>query len=261
MKRKYSDWVLEYPSRVVIKKEGYFYTVRGVSAYIIATILNYNISDNKLFGSVNTGSPNLKNMTDALKQHHISYVAIENDKIIDEESFNDNQFFEFVDEAELKQHLEKIKERKQKGSRRFSKAEASEIMEFIEALEDGIDPLTGEIYDEDHFINCLEMKEILRVARRKFEQTKSRISKDDLNDDEEILYEKLRNIRNKVASDENLSPYYICSNAVIASLCKEKPTNKEEMLKIKGIKDRLYEKIGEEFLNEISNYKIITGKI
>lgn len=182
-KKRYSDWVNDYPDRVVIKKEGFFYTTRENSAYIIATILDYNIGISEPEGAAITGSPSLVKMTEQLKQHHISYVAIVCDEVVDEDSFEDNKFWDFVDEDFAAKAYEIARNNiPKKGKENKSVDEVINdnniLLELTKALLDGVDPWSGELFEEDHFINCPTMKKILSIAQEAMKkQIKSQINK------------------------------------------------------------------------------------
>ena len=84
-KNTYAYWALEYPDYVVIKREGAFWTCRGESAETLSEVLGY-----KLGGSADkpvTGSPNLDPMIYALKEHHISYIVVDDGEIVEQEDF------------------------------------------------------------------------------------------------------------------------------------------------------------------------------
>lgn len=75
-----------------------------------------------------------------------------------------------------------------------------------------------------------------------------------LNDDEEQLFTKLREIRMDMAKRENYPPYIIFHDVVLKQFAKLKPTTKEEMLKINGVGERRFAKYGELFLGAIRNF-------
>ncbi len=93
-KKKYSQWVEEYPDFVVIRKEGVFYIVRGDSARIIGEITNLILSesDNPV-----TGTPGLQTMTRVLMVNEINYVVIEDEKVVENKTFPENRFHALLD--------------------------------------------------------------------------------------------------------------------------------------------------------------------
>ncbi|WNF38110.1 DNA helicase RecQ [Bacillaceae bacterium IKA-2] len=68
------------------------------------------------------------------------------------------------------------------------------------------------------------------------------------------LFELLRQIRRDIAEKEKLPPYIIFSDATLREMCQYYPKTKLEMLQIKGVGEVKYEKYGQVFLNEISQF-------
>ncbi|MBI4147269.1 HRDC domain-containing protein [Candidatus Woesearchaeota archaeon] len=73
----------------------------------------------------------------------------------------------------------------------------------------------------------------------------------ELNDEEKILFEKLRSMRMDLAKAENLPPYIIAHDSVLKKLAKAKPLTKEEMISIGGIGEKNFDKYGVYFLKVI----------
>lgn len=75
-----------------------------------------------------------------------------------------------------------------------------------------------------------------------------------------VLLKKLQKLRNKLA-DEQFSPAYIVAkDELLVRLATVKPLKREEFLKIKGIRDRWFERYGEVFMNEIRQHLENDGK-
>lgn len=93
-KKKYSEWVEDYPECVVIRKEGVFYTVRGDGARIIEelTDLNLSESDNPV-----TGTPGLQTMTNALLLNEIDYIVVEDEGVKEQKTFPANRYHVILD--------------------------------------------------------------------------------------------------------------------------------------------------------------------
>ncbi len=253
-KKTYDDWVVEYPDRVVIRKEGFFYTVKDECAQVVASVLRYNIGEYS--GRAITGSPSLEIMANELKSHHISYIAIVKGEIVDEEAFADNQFYAFVPESERLESLERISEKKKRNIARLRKDDAKAILNFIEILNQGADPITGEIYDEEHFLNTSEMKVILEIAKKKLESKISieerKASENDLNQEEHELFCSLKECRMAIAREYGVPPYTICHDSTLAELSKVRPRDLDEMLLLPGVGEKAVEKYGEAFLKIIN---------
>ena len=68
------------------------------------------------------------------------------------------------------------------------------------------------------------------------------------------LFEKLRRLRMNIARRRNIKPYMVLHDSVLKEMATEMPTTKEEMMRIKGIRDRKYEEYGEIFINVIRTH-------
>ena len=73
----------------------------------------------------------------------------------------------------------------------------------------------------------------------------------ELNNEEKMLFEKLRSMRMDLAKAENLPPYIVAHDSVLKKLAKAKPLTKEEMIGIDGIGERNFDKYGVYFLKVI----------
>lgn len=69
------------------------------------------------------------------------------------------------------------------------------------------------------------------------------------------LYNKLRNIRTEASEKFNQPTKIICPDEVLLKISKIKPTTPSELLSIDGFNQRMFNKIGELFLNEINNFE------
>ena len=69
------------------------------------------------------------------------------------------------------------------------------------------------------------------------------------------LFNILRNWRKDRALKEGIKPYIIFSDSTLIQISNVVPKNKEELLSIRGMGEKKYEKFGEELLNIINDYK------
>lgn len=90
----------------------------------------------------------------------------------------------------------------------------------------------------------------LEVLKRKEEKAKERVE-EEVEGFDGGLFEKLRGLRFKIAEEEGMPPYIVFDDKTLKRLAKFKPASKEEMLRIKGIKDKKFEKYGGRFLGAI----------
>ena len=69
----------------------------------------------------------------------------------------------------------------------------------------------------------------------------------------EELYNKLSDLRYKIAQKKKLPSFCICANESIILMANKKPKSKEDLLKIKGIGEKFIQNYSEEFLDVIRN--------
>lgn len=68
---------------------------------------------------------------------------------------------------------------------------------------------------------------------------------------DEDLFESLRALRRKLASDEGIPPYMVFHDSSLREMAAKHPRNKAEFRSIEGVGDRKLEKYGDIFLEEI----------
>lgn len=73
-----------------------------------------------------------------------------------------------------------------------------------------------------------------------------------INEEDEELFLKLKNIRYSIALNKKVSPYNICSDKILREMCIKKPKNKDEMDAIYGIGNKFIENYADEFLKIIT---------
>lgn len=71
---------------------------------------------------------------------------------------------------------------------------------------------------------------------------------------EEELFNRLKQVRLRFASQEDVPAYIIFSDAVLHEMVKEKPLTQEEMIQISGIGEHKMWKYGQAFLDTISDF-------
>ena len=74
-----------------------------------------------------------------------------------------------------------------------------------------------------------------------------------LSNEQEALFEKLRQLRMEIAKEEKVPPYIVFSYKTLVHMCQVRPENKEQMLKVSGVGEFKYQKYGERFLEVILN--------
>lgn len=68
------------------------------------------------------------------------------------------------------------------------------------------------------------------------------------------LFDKIKNIRSNIASQQGVPPFVIFSDATLNEMATYYPTTKEEMLMISGVGQIKYDKYGKTFLDVILEY-------
>ena len=68
---------------------------------------------------------------------------------------------------------------------------------------------------------------------------------------DEILFEKLRELRMELAKEAKVPPYIVFSDKTLIHMCAVKPKTREEMLSVTGVGEFKYDKYGKQFLEYI----------
>ncbi len=69
------------------------------------------------------------------------------------------------------------------------------------------------------------------------------------------LYSKLREIRKKASLKFGQSASLICSDEILASISREMPVTPSQLMSVEGVNQRMFNKVGEDFLELIISYK------
>ncbi len=76
-----------------------------------------------------------------------------------------------------------------------------------------------------------------------------------LEDYDSELYDKLRELRTKIATVNNIPLYIVFSDKTLKDLSVKQPQSKQEMLEVHGVGEVKFERYGEEFLSLLSGMK------
>jgi ATP-dependent DNA helicase RecQ len=71
---------------------------------------------------------------------------------------------------------------------------------------------------------------------------------------DEILFDRLKLLRRKIAVEENVPAYIVFSDATLLQMANEKPMTKNELLSIQGIGMQKSESYGDEFITLIKQF-------
>ncbi len=66
------------------------------------------------------------------------------------------------------------------------------------------------------------------------------------------LFERLRNLRKRIATEATVPPYVVFSDATLRAMCLARPANEEQFLQLSGVGQAKLERYGNEFLREIN---------
>ncbi len=83
---------------------------------------------------------------------------------------------------------------------------------------------------------------------------KSRKNKEQEFPADEKLFEKLRGLRSRLASEANVPAYIVFSDAALRDMCRLRPVDREGFLNVSGVGTHKADKYGEEFCRLISEY-------
>jgi len=69
---------------------------------------------------------------------------------------------------------------------------------------------------------------------------------------DETLFERLRQVRTRLAKADHLPPYMVCSDRTLRDMVRKRPTTLAEMLRIHGIGEAKLARYGQTFLDAIT---------
>lgn len=122
--------------------------------------------------------------------------------------------------------------------------------EIMDALCNGYNPYTGEIFDESHILNDKTIKKFLVNTKNKYFKYGSNIKKDELNSEQRKLFNELRNWRMDMMNREGFfSAYMVFNDKELINIVTSNINKKEDLLNIKGIGNIKYNKYGDELFN------------
>ena len=133
-------------------------------------------------------------------------------------------------------------------------------LDIIDGLINGYNPFTGEIFSDDHILNNKKVKEIINKLKIKYyKYGVMHIEYTDLSSKQKSLFDKLKEWRiNKSREEGYMGAYMVFSDDTLLNLVSGNVHKKEDLLKIKGIGNKKYNKYGDEvynLLNSCINYQ------
>jgi ATP-dependent DNA helicase RecQ len=95
----------------------------------------------------------------------------------------------------------------------------------------------------------------MAMALKRHEQTKTVMKKAAGSGQyDEVLFERLRGLRKKLAEQQRLPPYVVFSDRTLHAMCRSFPATLPEMRGINGVGDAKLKRYGEEFIREVKRY-------
>ncbi|MBZ3935810.1 DNA helicase RecQ [Methanimicrococcus blatticola] len=93
------------------------------------------------------------------------------------------------------------------------------------------------------------------VLKKEKPKTKTAVSKNIVKGKfDSALFNRLRDLRKRIATDKNLPPYIIFADTSLRQMATDFPTDENAFLKIAGVAEYKLQKYGGLFINEISDY-------
>jgi len=129
-----------------------------------------------------------------------------------------------------------------------------EILKIVNALADGVDPITGEEFPSEHICQQIKVVRALNIVRALIQHTfqKNSDSIQPLSEDslvkEGVLVEELKRWRLEKAKDLNWSPDYVMHNVVLFRIATTLPSNLNQLIQINGIGESKLERFGDELI-------------
>ncbi|MFZ3589589.1 DNA helicase RecQ [Bacillus sp. DJP31] len=75
------------------------------------------------------------------------------------------------------------------------------------------------------------------------------------------LFNRLRELRKEISTEENVPPFMIFSDRTLRELCEDQPRNMTELIHVKGIGEQKRDRYGERFLSVILEYIEENGQV
>ena len=93
-----------------------------------------------------------------------------------------------------------------------------------------------------------EEKEKKSESKEKKNRRKKGAAAAELSEKDAELFERLRELRRKIASEEKVPPYMVFADKTLAGMCVMCPVTRDEMLEVSGVGEHKLEKYGDRFL-------------
>ncbi len=164
IRKRYADWAKEYPDHLVLMRTGFFYSAWSRAAEVLNEVLGYKLVLSARRNIPYTGGTSLDIILDSLERNCINYLVIEDGEIIDKKEFDLclETFYRPEDFTQEGYEDPDISD--------------EEKLKTIDSLLNSIDPTTGEILEEDHFINDRVVQAVLMTAKKAITKRQERLA-------------------------------------------------------------------------------------
>ncbi len=105
---------------------------------------------------------------------------------------------------------------------------------------------------------ALRERRVIQLTRPR-EAAKPRTSKPGDIDCDELLFEKLRRLRKRLADEQGVPPYIVFGDTSLRHMARDKPVTDDGLLEIPGVGETKLRVYGEEFLTEIREHVRVQG--
>ena len=112
-------------------------------------------------------------------------------------------------------------------------------------------PLSDKVLFDGEKVSLHRLGE--RIKRERKPEPKKSVSTHGVNQ-EKGLFERLRQLRRTMAVQQGVPPYILFSDATLAEMVEQKPTNEWEMKEISGVGNTKWDRYGQAFVDEIKAF-------
>ena len=96
--------------------------------------------------------------------------------------------------------------------------------------------------------------ERIMALRKEEVKAKTPRERDEFEEYDGTLFERLRNVRKRIAEGQKVPPYIIFSDRTLHEMCRRFPSTLSDIRKISGVGEAKLERYGEDFIREIKLY-------
>jgi len=105
-----------------------------------------------------------------------------------------------------------------------------------------------------------KLRKVAKTKKRKI-ATATRAVMQTLSTQDQAMFEGLRELRSRLAREQNVPPYVIFPDKTLSEMASVKPVSEGQMLDISGVGEVKLSRYGEAFLNEISRIQTLGNQV